>query len=112
MVRTHLDGDASNSTFRLTFSAILREPLNLRVAEPGLLDFDSNRTVTAWIKEHLTVAIAPYDDRNSLEPVEEAVLATLDPPLNLQGMAFTPHRQCLKEIRRRITHPNDQDYRI
>ena len=111
-IRAHLDGDASNSTFRLTLSAILREPLNLRVAEPGLLDSDSNRRVSVWIRDHLRVAIAPYDDRDSLEPVEEAVLTALDPPLNLEGMAFTPHRQRLKELRRRITHPSDQDYRI
>ena len=80
------------------------------MAEAGMLDYDSNRKVSAWIMDHLRVAIAPYDDRDSLKHVEEAVLGKLDPPLNLQGMAFTPHRQRLRELRRRITHPNDRNH--
>ncbi len=111
-IRTnHINGNTSVSTFRWTISAILREPLHLRVAEPGLLVSDDNRKITAWIKEHLKVAIAPYDDRDSLKHVEEAVLAKLDPPLNLGGMAFTPFRQRLRKLRRRITHPYDGDHR-
>ena len=103
-IRTnHIHGNASASTFRLTISAILREPLNLRLAKPRQLLRADNGRVTAWIEEHLRVTIAPYDDRDSLARVEEAVLARIDPPLNLEGMPYTPLRDRLGELRRQMS---------
>ena len=99
----HINGNASASTFRLTISAILRGPMNLRVEKPRRLVPGDNRRVTAWIKEHLRVVIAPYDDRDSLGRVEEAVLVKVDPPLNLEGMPYTPLRDRLAQLRKRIS---------
>ena len=53
----HIGGNASSSTFRLTITALLVDPLNLRVAKPGRLVLEDNRRVSAWIKEHLRIAI-------------------------------------------------------
>jgi len=101
----HINGNASSSTFRLTISAILLDPLGLVVAKPGRLQRDDNRRVSDWIKEHLRVAIVPYHDRDSLGRIESEVLDLLDPPLNLDGRPPTDSRTLLSRLRRRITAP-------
>ena len=66
-IRTnHICGNLSSSTFRHTISALLREPLNLRLAEPGKLMPDENRRVSTWIEDHMRVAIVAIVDREYL----------------------------------------------
>ena len=98
----HLRGNVGSSTFRKTISAILFEPMNLRLEKPGQLASDSNKVVSAWIKDHLRVAIVPYTDRDSLLDVEKQVLASLDPPLNLDGVPTNDLRRRLKDLRKRL----------
>lgn len=99
----HIGGNASSSTFRLTLSGLLLEPLDLVVANPGCLQREDNGRVSDWIEEHLRVAIVAYDDRDSLEEIEKAVLALLDPALNLDGRPKTASRTLLSNLRKRIT---------
>ena len=99
----HINGNASSSTFRLTLSALLLDPLGLAVLKPGRLTPEDNRVVSGWIKKHLQVAIVAYDDRDSLGRIEAAVLDILDPPLNLEGRPSTSPRRRLTSLRRRIT---------
>jgi hypothetical protein len=73
----HLNGNISSSTFRLTLSAILREPLNLAVAPSGRLDRESNQRVSAWMREHLHLLIFPWEARDTLGVLEEAVLTAV-----------------------------------
>ena len=40
--------------------------------------------------EHLRIAMVPYTHLPSLEEAERAMLAELDPPLNLKSMPRTP----------------------
>ena len=101
----HINGNASSSTFRLTLSALLLRPLSLTVLKPGRLAPEDRKIVSVWIKDHLRVVIAPYDDRDSLEHVEDCALDTLDPPLNLRGRPTTDPRSHLKGLRRQITRP-------
>jgi hypothetical protein len=98
----HLSGNVSSSTFRLTLAAILIEELGLEVAKPEQLSSRNDHTLSAWIRRHLNVAIAPYPDRDHLAEVEERVLDHLDPILNLKGRASTPARRRLTELRHRI----------
>ncbi len=98
----HMRGNLSSSTFRLTISALLCEPLKLRLAEPGKLLREDNRLVSEWIRDHLRVTIVPLEDRDSLEDVEQAVLDTLDPPLNLRGRPPTGLRRRVTQLRRAI----------
>ena len=98
----HIRGNRSSSTFRWTITAILREPLDLRLAEPGKLIPEDNRRVSGWIEKHLRVAIVPWEDRDSLERVEQAVLDAIDPPLNLDGRSPTVLRRRLTDLRRVI----------
>lgn len=99
----HIRAVARSSTFALTISAILVEPLNLRVEKPKKLASDDRRKVSEWIKDHLQVAIAPFEDRDSLRPIEKMVVKQLDPPLNLDGTHLRPARRRLKDLRSRIS---------
>lgn len=94
----HIRGNARSSTFRLTVSALLLDQLELSVAG-GRLDPASNARVSAWIAEHLMVAIAPINDRDRLATIEEEVVAALDPPLNLGHCLSTTARRTLTERR-------------
>ena len=98
----HIRGNPSSSTFRRTITGILREPLNLRLAEPGKLIPEDNRHVSRWIENYLRVAIVPWEDRDSLERVEQAVLDTIDPPFNLDGRPPTVLRRRLTDLRRAV----------
>jgi hypothetical protein len=102
----HINGNASSSTFRLTLSALLLHPLDLTVLKPGRLAPEDRKVVSIWIKDHLRVVIVPYDDRDSLRQVEDRVLESLDPPLNLEGRPTTSSRRLLTDLRRRITTPD------
>lgn len=98
----HINGNASSSTFRLTISAGLLDPLRLTVAQPGRLTSESNRAVSEWVKAHLRVAVVACDDRDRLGKIESAVLEVLDPPLNLDGRPATESRAVLSALRRRV----------
>ena len=100
--RNHLGGNIGSSTFRKTLTALLFEPLGLRLAGPDKLDTASTKLVTGWMKEHLSLATVACRDRATLAALEEMVLLTLDPPLNLMGMRSTPARSRIKELRRTI----------
>jgi hypothetical protein len=101
----HIRGSAHGSTFRKTISALLLEPLNLRLDKPDHLIKADNDRVSTWIRKHLSVAIYPYDDRATLGAFEDEVLRILDPPLNLDGMHPTPVRSRVTSLRRQITRP-------
>jgi hypothetical protein len=84
---------------------VLREPLLLRAVGPKRLAPPSEAALTAWIREHLEVAVHPFDRPGAIEDLEERVLAILDPSLNLDKVPPTPHRQRLGELRGLLTSP-------
>ena len=98
----HLSGNISSSTFRLTLSAILREPLELELTPSGRLNPESNQRVSTWMREHLSLVIFPWATRGTLVYLEESVLAAIDPPLNLMGMSEDPIRTKLKALRKEL----------
>ena len=95
----HLGGTIKGSTFRRTLAAILRKPLDLRLESPGRLNRDSEKRVSAWMREHLEVAVHPFSERDPLASLEREVLVVLDPPLNLDGMPSTPIRERIRALR-------------
>lgn len=95
----HIRGNARSSTFRLTISVLLLPRLGLVPADGGKLDGPSNRLVSEWIATHLRVAIAPYDDRDTLADVEAEVVSRLDPPLNLGHCLPSEARAHLTKLR-------------
>ena len=98
----HLNGNVGSSTFRKTLTAVLLEPLALQLLRAECLDKASNEAVSAWMRVHLRIVTAPYNDRDQLAEVEHALLERIDPPLSLMGMPLTPVRAMLSALRRRL----------
>jgi hypothetical protein len=96
---SHLAGTIYGSTFRQTLAAILRQPLQLQLAAPGRLERNSELELSAWMRQHLQIAVYPFADRDVLANLEHEVLAALDPPLNLDGMPSTPLRVRIRALR-------------
>jgi hypothetical protein len=55
------------------------------------------------MREYLTVAVVPFPEADALGDLERRVLAELDPPLNLDGMAPTPAPAALSRRRAMLT---------
>jgi hypothetical protein len=99
----HIRGNIYGSTMRCTFAALMLENLGLKRSGRKRLAGDGESRLSAWIEEHLRVAIVPVDDGVALAHVEPLVLALLDPPLNLNHMPMTPVRRRLKQRRSYLT---------
>ncbi len=85
------------STFRWTLASILFDQLEVQVQASMLITPSSEQALTEWMREHLSVAVHPHDDRDSLAGLEHAILETLDPPLNLDHMPLD--RRCATRSR-------------
>ena len=93
----HLGGKHEFSTFRRTLGSILSHTQGSDVIDEVAL--------TAWMTRHLTVVAIATADPDTLGQLEDEVLTAIDPPLNLQGMATSPVRARLKELRRNHREP-------
>jgi hypothetical protein len=88
----HLGGRHEFSTFRLSLGSVLANARGeTEIDEVGL---------TAWMHEHLRLIAVPVEDADALNGLETAVLADLNPPLNLDKMLRNPTRDKLTELRR------------
>jgi hypothetical protein len=101
----HLNGNAHGSTFRKTLSALLIEPLGLVVEGVDRLEPAANRRVSQWMRDHLSIAVFPFDDQEELGRIEATVLRLLDPPLNLNGVGPSTIRRRVSQLRRSLTRP-------
>jgi len=99
----HLGGKVRMSTYRWSLAAVLFGQLEVQVQAAMLITASSEQALTAWMREHLSVAVHAHDDRDTLGGLERAVLLRLDPPLNLGQMPPAPVRARLTELRRRIS---------
>lgn len=99
----HLGGKVRMSTFRWTLAAILFDRLQMEVRASMVLSGSSEEALTKWMGEHLSVAVHPHDDRDSLEGLERELLGLFDPPLNLRHMQPSALRERLTQLRRRIS---------
>lgn len=102
ILSTHIGGRIARSTFRFTLASVLRDELNLELLAPNEITEESERALTRWIKQHLSVAVFPYADRSTLRRIEEGVLKRLDAPLNLSKMHKGDVRRRLSALRSEI----------
>ena len=93
--KMHLGSRHEFSTFRLSLGSALADPL-------GWSEIDEE-ALTSWMHAHLQVIAVPVADRWSLGRVESAVLAELDPPLNLRKVSRTELRSRLIVLRRQYS---------
>jgi hypothetical protein len=104
IARTHLQGRVRSSTFRLTLAGILFAQLELVVQASALLQASAEQDLNDWMSAHLSIAVHPHDDRDTLGGLEQAVAQRLDPPLNIDGyLPATSVRQSVIALRRRIS---------
>ena len=104
IARTHLTGKVRSSTVRLSLAAILFAQLELVVQASALLQASAEQGLSDWMTAHLSVAVHPHDDRDTLAGLEQAVAQRLDPPLNIEEhLPLTPERERVVALRRRIS---------
>lgn len=99
----HLDGKVRISTFRWTLASILFDKLGVETRAYMVVTPASEDALSAWMRRHLSIAVHPHEDRDTLEGVERELLGALDPPLNLRHMPPTALRFRLTDLRRRIS---------
>ena len=100
---THLGGRVRSSDLRFSLAAALLGELTLQVQGPMLLTPVSEAELSAWMKQHLDVAVHPVADPGTLESLERRLLIRLDPPLALLHMPPSALRARLTELRRQIS---------
>ena len=104
IARTHLMGRVRSSAIRLTLAGILFVQLDLVVQASALLQASAEQDLSDWMSAHLSIAVHPHDDRDSLAGLEQAVVQRLDPPLNIDDyLPATSVRQSVIALRRRIS---------
>ena len=104
IARTHLQGRVRSSTVRLTLAAILFVQLDLVVQASALLQASAEQDLSDWMSAHLSIAVHPHDDRDSLAGLEQGIVQRLDPPLNIDDyLPATSVRQSVIALRRRIS---------
>jgi hypothetical protein len=99
-IKTHFgDRRTGQSTVRRSFAALLHDKLGLlgmprNTASPAYfsnygLSATHDAALTRWMREQLRLATwgKPSDCEFSLGEIERALLAALEPPLNLQGVS-------------------------
>ena len=100
LLGNHFGGTVRGSTFRLTLAAALRDQLLTGHGEA--FDRSAEARLSDWMAAHLAVVPVPFDDRATLLTLEERVIRTLDPPLNLQHVGSTSLRALLRVRRRQL----------
>lgn len=104
IARTHLQGRVRSSTVRLTIASILFVQLELVVQASALLQASAEQDLSDWMRAHLSIAVHPHDDRDSLAGLEQGVVQRLDPPLNIDDyLPATSVRQSVIALRRRVS---------
>jgi hypothetical protein len=88
----HLGKNHQFSTLRSSVGSILAEANG----EAAIDEVE----LTRWMHAHLRVVPIPVADADTPDDLETAILADLDPPLNLAKVGKTPLRQRLSAMRK------------
>lgn len=95
----HLGGNIRGSTFRLTLASVLTKALGLQLIAPKTIGHNGETKLSQWMRDHLGVAVHPFEDRDALGHLEHRVLVELNPPLNLEGRPASDIRTALTHLR-------------
>jgi len=91
----HLGNKHEFSTLRRSLGSVLAAAN----AQPSIDEVELSR----WMHAHLRIVPIPVEDADTLDALETALLAELDPPINLAKVPKTPLRQQLSALRKRYT---------
>jgi hypothetical protein len=101
----HLRGNVSGSTFRLTLASVLADELELQPTGPKNIGREGEGRLSEWMRDHLAIAVHPFEHRDALADLEHRVLGELNPPLNLEGRPASEIRQALTRLRAGAPEP-------
>jgi hypothetical protein len=101
--RDELNGNVGQSPFRLTLAAALKKPLKLKKSGPGKLADASEARLSAWMREHLNLAVYQCVNKDELGDLQTRVIGQVKPALNLTAMPKTDLRLELTRLRDSIT---------
>jgi len=102
VVGNHLKGNTGSSTFRLTLASLLIDELGFRPRQTKtkfVLPPDQNRRLSDWQQSNLRLTWSEHDKPWN---IEDAVIAELEPPLNLAKNASHPFHSTLTKARERF----------
>ena len=105
----HFASAIGSSTLRRTLAVCLAQLPGLEFLnrpKPTLAPGGGKR-LTKWMRDHLSVVVFQFDDRDRLENLEHRVLQELDPPLNLRDVNDTVTRTALTQARSRLAGQRD-----
>lgn len=99
-LRQHYRGNAAGSTLRLTLGCVLAAQLGLQLRRVGsgqrLTFADGEQALSAWMGRHARVCWMTHPHPGELE---QALVARLNLPLNLDGNAHHRFYRRLRELR-------------
>jgi hypothetical protein len=99
-IRTHLRGNASGSTLRLTLGCLLSEPLGLSLRKTGptkrLTFGEGEHTLSSWLNANASVVWIKQADPWRFE---SQLIRELGLPLNIRHNEYHPFCNQLREIR-------------
>ena len=78
-------GNVRGSTLRLRLASVLADELGLQLVGPKNIGRNAEGRLSQWMRDHLAVAVHPFEHRDALADLERGVLGELNPPLNLEG---------------------------
>lgn len=100
-IHKHYRGNASGSTLRLTLGCLLAEKLGIELRRVGSRQrrtfSQGERLLSAWMEAN---ALVCWAECNEPWIVEEQLIRTISPPLNLDQNACHAFRSVLKVIRK------------
>lgn len=102
IVRNHLGGNTGSSTFRFALAALLIDTLGFtphQTKRKYVLPSSQNRALSVWQRQHLKLTWVEHD-RPWL--IEDEIIASLGPPLNLAGNASHPFHSTMSDARARF----------
>lgn len=92
--RTQLQGRSRASAFRLTLATVLHDGIGMRTLDDAKL--------TAWMLQHLSVAVWPMEQAARLRELERQVTQRLNPALNVDHVPSSEVRVRLSQLRRAL----------
>lgn len=100
-INTHMKGNASTSTLRLSIGCLLSESLGIQLRRVGRTQrfnfFEDEKVLSDWLENNVKVTWVAH---NEPWTVEGKVIAALQPPLNLSGNPENPFYGTLADLRR------------
>lgn len=98
----HLGGNTGSSTFRFALAALLIDTLEFtphQTTRKYVLPSSQNRALSVWQRQHLKLT---WVEHNQPWLIEDEIIASLGPPLNLAGNASHPFYSTMRDARARF----------